>query len=289
MQDRIDFEYHEPVFKQINHWRDKVDYWNNDLKLDYFEFLTKFNESIELHPFKIYPELGEEKNYNKWVLENYPISQSKNNWPIKLIVLSELNEKLVKELSSHSDKKKILQDTLMKIDNSFQVSRFGIANYFNLEYSADYSTYQNQLKYASDPDYSKFFHGLSIISYENGNTLAKFRKYVEARLTDILDKKSPENKEESLTVDQIALLLYYSGAIVGMKNTAKTSIAKLFAPLLAVNFKNFYDALREIEGRNLKNSKNLYAIKAYLEKNKIKLGDAENHKFIADLEYVTKK
>jgi hypothetical protein len=284
MKETIDYEYHKSIFNQITHWKDKVQYWKTDLKLDYFQFLLNFNECIELHPFQIKPEEGEEKNYNIWFLKNYPISQKKHNWPKKILELSELKQQLIDDLSACVNKKVFLQELLKKIDNSFVNTRngFGSSYPYNVEYDADYDTYINFLRYSSEPEYSIFFPFVSIIKYENGCTLAKFRKHVEIRLTEILENKSPENKEESLTVDQIALLHYYSGAMDGMKSMPKRSIARIFAPLFSISVKNFYDALRVIEGKKLKTFKNLHAIKVYLDKNKATLGDVENQIFMTD-------
>src|SRR5215203_3319990 len=75
--------------------------------------------------------------------------------------------------------------------------------------------------------------------------------------------------EGKLTIKQIALLFYFKGYIDKSKSDT-SELARLFAPVLGVNFKNLYDAFREVGPTENIKLQDLQAVYKYAKDNKIK-------------------
>ncbi|RZK05193.1 MAG: hypothetical protein EOO46_16035 [Flavobacterium sp.] len=259
-------------FLLLKSFKRKLTFWTEELKVNYLDYLEEPNSEshIDLYPFRIGQEEGKErKELNDWLLDSIP----KVFQYYKFLSLQSLKRSLTKQLVVSKDKRKTLIDEKRKIDNSFQglENRGGIfqrgRTIINSEYSADYISFKHSYDDNEEPDYSKVYPSIQINQVHNGYILGQYKRYI----VDEIDKiDSSKEKKTELDIEQIALLLDKVGALEGMKCDI-TDKARIFSGLLGVNYKDLYDAMREVKGKQIsKNKSNLKEILVFLEENEVK-------------------
>jgi hypothetical protein len=263
------------LFKKTKSLNEKLRFWTENLGMSFLEYLEKFNDLEDYREFEVRDRNDKSswEELNNYIIKNYSFSGDRI-----YLNLKNLLKKINNELRTTRNKEEIINKELKKIDDSLKHYSPSSSGIYNVELEA----YQNYFNYQISPDYSSIPPGLHILRHANGKTLAEYK-------TNLLDLKNTLLKarykviiDEKLTINQIGLLLKYSGALEGMEMYTSEK-ARLFSNLLNIDYKNLYDCFRELDSKKRNRQSELKEVLKFAEANKLKSVMEKLKKEIIDL------
>jgi len=242
---------------------EKLQFWNDKLKMSYIEYLYNHNDYKNLRKFEIGKEPGEWKEINEWILNNYSAYLEEKNLKNDLLNIKKLTSEFNKKSSLIKDKSVLIQSEMAEIDNSFK----DIFSKFN----ADYQCFENYYEYQLKPDYAKIEpHLITVIQIANGQTLAEYKLHLKNLLRKYVKPVENDHILNSLNLTQIALLLKYSGILNGMNEAKAIEKARLLSSMLNIGEKGIYNEILSVDLKKNKSVYNFETIISYLTEKQIK-------------------
>jgi hypothetical protein len=249
-------------FNSLKTVLERLQFWDQILRIFYIEYLYNHNDYKNLREFKIGKEPGEWKEINEYILDNYLSYLEGQEIKNDLLNLKTLKSKFNKKANLIMDKGELIKSELAEIDNSF--------NNILLKHRADPESFQNYFDYQKKPDYSIIEpHLITIIRIANGQTLAEYKLHLKKLLNKYIKPHHDDHILNSLNLPQIAILLKYSGQLNAMKGKTIEK-ARLISRELNIGEKGIYDAIRYVDLPINKSKYNFETVINYLKQIKVK-------------------
>jgi hypothetical protein len=231
-------------FKKITTLEEKILFWNIRLPVNYVQYhemgLERNDLFNELREFTFEIKEGDREEYAKWLLNNYhELSKNPKKYEI-LLVFELLTQSFENKIEGKANKSELIKNELWELKSSFkegiassqslfgQLSRGSGIN--NTKYNANFESFEAYKELGIKPNYQNIYPTtFTIVEIENGYTLGRYWKYLEA----LKEEYSKNEKVEILTIDQKLLILNYLGALKAIQkqeNATKkgTFLNKLF-------------------------------------------------------------
>ncbi|HWB26995.1 MAG TPA: hypothetical protein VG738_16040 [Chitinophagaceae bacterium] len=263
-------------FESLKKANEKLSFWIDNLGINYIAYLENTLRYHVLQDFSLNLPQHRDiwKAVNAWVIENYS-KLSYVNRPHFCVTFTGLKRQLNDRLKYTTKKEGILYDELRRVERSFKQKNKVSPSFFNseqsfdnIEFNADYNTYNDFFRYRKEPDYASIYPTINVLSIANGKALAEYHLYLNEQIAVNATLAKSTKSSEDLTINQKALLLHMCGFINEKGDT--TNKARILAPLLSINYKDMYDALRNVNSKEIKSDKNLEAVLLFLEDNNVK-------------------
>ncbi|MDE3235913.1 MAG: hypothetical protein KGO81_08170 [Bacteroidota bacterium] len=280
-----------PKFQLLHHYEDQIDFWENELGVNYFQYWLEYSENntlIDLSDFELSAEKKDIPELHKWLLKQLPdfivkIGKEKIKDEYGYFVYKRIESKLV----SFDKLKNIYLDepfssvTKKKIDEvKLKFVQYEKQRMLPHVLPSDFHLYETFVNEKIELDFSNVYPNiLNTISVHNAYNFALFRLFLNGDIknADTNKEEASRNIKKQLSPSEIIVALEVSGVLELLQNrdTTDRDIAKFLSILTGNGEQGLREALIDhkkpmIGDRKIKRIRDLTSIKKILKEKQFK-------------------
>ena len=243
-------------FKALHSLKEKISFWEDKLKCKYYVFYMNTSNSAariddpknynEFMDFRILPKPDENLEFNNYILNSY--KEAFQFQKSRLFNYEDMQQNFEEKLAAVENKKEFINSEIENVKEL--VSNLRRPNLKGLLADTSHTffkhTYDEYYLNNKSINWGKQPIGdiENLIAYANGETQAKYLKFIMVAL-ETVNSKAVANKSESLSVDEQYLVLDYLGFFDKAFNEIETSQkkARLLSLIISKSEQNIRDLL----------------------------------------------